>query len=332
MHFVRAGNGVEILAPQGPLCLDPAREAGVAVVSHGHEDHLPARPRKGEPPGEGDLVMTAPTLDLLKLRRPGGRGRAVKYGEEVVLNGASVLLRDAGHVCGSAMVRLEFDGHTILYTGDFSPAGGATSGRAQPERVDELVIEATYGDPRFSPPPRALVLANLESWVLRGLLGGSVALGAHELGRAQELIRFLNAAGVAPVVSGEIGRICAIYNAHGHDLAWHVLGSPKAEELAGNACYVVPQTYLKKTAPFVQRLKAEKGHAAYLSGWCQVYSYFENYAIDAQFPITDHATFPELLSFVEACAPKRVWTFHGKSERLAQEIEKRLGIPARALE
>lgn len=330
MHgLVRMGNGVEVLAPKGPIHLDPAKETAVAVVSHGHEDHLPRTTRGAL---DGAPVMTAPTLDLLKMRRPGGRGRAVKYGEEVLLNGASILLRDAGHVCGSAMAEIDVEGRRILYTGDFSPAGGVTSGKAVAQRCDELVIEATYGDPRFSPPPRALVLSNLETWVLKQLLGGSVALGAHELGRAQELIRFLNAAGVTPVVSGEIGRICAVYNSYGHDLAWHVMGSPKAAELAGNACYVVPQAYLKKTAPFVSRLAAEKGKAAFLSGWCQVYSYFENHAIDAQFPITDHATFPELIDFVAACAPKRVWTFHGKSEQLAAEVTRRLGIEATALE
>jgi Cft2 family RNA processing exonuclease len=78
-------------------------------------------------------------------------------------------------------------------------------------------------------------------------------------------------------------------------------------------------------------LSGEGGGGAFLSGWCQVFSYFDRYFIEAQFPLTDHATFPELLSFAKACAPKNVITVHGKAATLAAEVERRLGIPARPL-
>lgn len=328
--LVRLGNGIEVAGPRGTLHLDPSKDAPVSVTSHAHEDHLP-RARKRVDEAVVEATMTAPTLDLLRLRRPNGRGRAVRYGEAFDAAGLSVTLRDAGHVLGSAMARVETPLGSVLYTGDFCPAAGRTSGRAAPEACDLLVTESTYGEPRFTLPPRELVVANLESWLLKHLFRGSVALGAHELGRAQDLVALLNAAGVVPVVSMEIGRHAAVYNAHGHDLAWAVLGSPKAEELKGSAAYVVPQSWLKREHAFVARLREENAKAALLSGWCQVFSYFGSYAIDAQFPLTDHATFPELLAFAEACRPKEVLTTHGREDALAREIERRLGIPARPL-
>ncbi|MHB8585891.1 MAG: MBL fold metallo-hydrolase RNA specificity domain-containing protein [Thermoplasmatota archaeon] len=331
---VRAGNGVEVLAPEGVVHLDPARPAPWSVVTHAHEDHLPtggkgARRGKGSADDVRPSSMTPPTLDILRLRRPAATGTPLEFDHEVNMAGARLALHRAGHVLGSAMARVETPHGTVLYTGDFSPTGGTTSGKATAEPCDFLVIESTYGEPRFTLPPRDLVLANLETWALRRMLSGSVALGSHPLGRAQELIAFLNRCGIVPVVSGEIAQIAAIYNAHGQDLAWTVLGSPRDD--AGHRCYVVPHGYLRKDHPFASRLASEDGAGAYLSGWCQAFSYFERYFIETQFPLTDHATFPELLSFVEACAPKEVFVVHGRPAVFAAEVRRRLDIPARPL-
>lgn len=318
---VRLGNGVEVHEGDRLLHLDPDGEAAHAVVSHAHLDHV-----KGTTGGEG-AWMTPPTRDLFRSRRPGANARTVGYGEWFEAGGLTARLHDAGHVLGSAMVEVG----DILYTGDFNPTAGLLHQGAKPVPCGTLVIESTYGDPRMDLPPKALVLDTLETWTLRRLVNGSVALGAHPLGRAQELIAMFNRSGVTPVVSADIAQMTAVYNAHGADLNCIPLGSPKARELEGRACYVVPRQYLKKTADFAKRLRAEGGSGAYLSGWCHRYSYFRTYEIDAQFVLSDHAGFKELLGFAEASAPKRVFTIHGETESLASAMSERLGVPCTAL-
>lgn len=320
---VSAGNGVEVSSRGKTLFLDPNRRTADAVVTHGHDDHLT--------PG---AHMTPPTLDFLRVRRPArASGTALAYGVSADIADMRVRLHDAGHVFGSAMVEVETPEGSLVYTGDYNPRAGFTTGAAHPRACDVLVTESTYGDPRFDLPPRDLVVASLEAWTLRALLQGPVALGAYPLGRAQELVYMANRAGVVPVVSPEIGALTAVYNAYGHDLRYAVAGSDRARDLdtGAGALHVVPREWLKRDHDFARGLRARSGVAAYLSGWCHRYSYFGAYAIDAQFALSDHASFRDLLGFVAACAPKRVYTTHGAKMLLAREIRDRLGIQAEAL-
>ena len=316
---VTGGNGIEVASGASTLFLDPKRATDGSVVTHAHSDHLT--------PG---ATMTPPTLDFLRIRKPARSGTALAYGARGEVAGLRVCLHDAGHIFGSAMVQVETPEGTLLYTGDFNPRGGFTSAGAQPRACDVLVTESTYGDPRFDLPPRDLVLGSLEAWTLRRLLDGPVALGAYPLGRAQELVHFANKAGVVPVVSPDIAQLSAVYNAHGHDLRYAVHGTERARELEGSL-HVVPREWLKKDHDFARGVKARGGAAAYLSGWCHRYSYFGAYAIDAQFALSDHAGFSDILAFVDACQPREVFTTHGSSATLAKEIRKRTGRKAQPL-
>lgn len=318
---VTGGNGVQVSSGSSTVFLDPKKTTPDSIVTHGHTDHL-------TPGGH----MTPPTLDFLRIRKPTRTGQPLPYNKQVDVNGLKVELHDAGHIFGSAMVEVTTPEGNVVYTGDFNPRQGFTSGKAEPRACDVLVTESTYGDPRFDLPPRELILESLERWTLSRLLNGPVALGAYPLGRAQELIYIANRAGITPVVSPEIGALTAVYNAHGHDLGYAVAGSERARDLdASGALHIVPREWLKRDHDFARGLQSRNGSAAYLSGWCHRYSYFQAYAIDAQFPLTDHASFSDLVGFVEETKPKMVYTMHGAAASLAREVRKRLGIRAEPL-
>lgn len=318
---VRAGNGVEVHTSGGQvLYLDPKKTTAGSFVTHAHSDHLTP-----------DAHMTPPTLDFLRVRRPTRGGLPLPYGQETEVAGLRVTLHDAGHIFGSAMVEVRGPEGSLLYTGDFNPRAGFTSGKADPRACDTLVMESTYGDPRFDLPPREMVLESLEAWMLARLVKGPVALGAYPLGRAQELIALGNRAGLTPIVSPDIAALTAVYNAHGHDLSYAVAGTERARDMEHAALHIVPREWLKRDADFARGLRSRKGAMAYLSGWCHRYQYFNAYDIDAQFALSDHAAFRDLVAFAQATNAKRVYTMHGAAATLAKELRAR-GMNAVALE
>src|SRR2546428_5145061 len=172
---VRYEGGILVQEALKEVILDPARKTPGSVVSHGHMDHLTS-----------GGIMTPQTVAVLKVRR-GGTGQPLPYGKEIELNGFRVVLKDAGHGFGSAMVPLD----DLLYTGDFNPEGGSTCGRAQPEFVRDLIVDATDGRAGDNFPPEHDVESDLLNWLEMELAQGPVALGGGEVGEREE--------GISPV-------------------------------------------------------------------------------------------------------------------------------------
>ncbi|MGQ0535110.1 MAG: MBL fold metallo-hydrolase RNA specificity domain-containing protein [Methanobacteriota archaeon] len=327
---VLAGNGFELRAPHGTLHLDPQVLTGPSVVSHGHADHLYRRPGSRKPEaGTPYALMTAPTRDLLRLRRPGEDGEVAPFATRVAVGGFDVTLHPAGHVLGAAMV--ETDG--VLYTGDFSPQDGLTVPAARPVRCETLIVESTYGAPRWDLPPKALVLDQIAAWVRRRReQGGPIAFGAYPLGRAQELVALLNKEGIRPYVTAGVAAHCRIYGSHGIPLDFAEWDATLvADSRKDSSFYVVENAELKRGSAFAKMIRRAGGSLAYASGWCHAWSFFKQFDIDAQFPLSDHAGFSQLLEFVKRCEPERVYTIHGKTKELAAAVTQRLGIEARAL-
>jgi putative mRNA 3-end processing factor len=314
-------HGLTLSGLQGALRLDPGKPGpGPAIVSHAHLDHLR---------GDG-AHMTDPTRDFLAARTGSVDAKSLPLHKPCQLGGWEVTLHDAGHCLGAAMVHV--GGIDLVYTGDFSPVAALTTPAAKPVECDTLVIESTYGDPRWRLPPRDLALASMQAWLDATLPEGGVALGAYQLGRAQELVALLNQRGVVPAVTPDILALCDIYVKHGIALRYRA-ASPEEMygTLAPGVAMVVPRNLLLHASPYVRHVHEAHGKAAYVSGWCAVYSYFDKYAIDAQFALTDHASFDQLVAFAAACKPKQVYTVLGRTEPLAREIARRVGVPARPL-
>src|SRR3989442_2021259 len=188
---VRYEGGILVQEALKEVILDPARKTPGSVVSHGHMDHLTS-----------GGIMTPQTVAVLKIGR-GGSGQPIPYGKEIELNGFRVVLKDAGHVFGSAMVRVD----DLLYTGDFNPEGGATCGRAQPEFVRDLIVDATYGRPGYNFPPKHDVEADLLNWLEMELANGPVALGGEEFGQQPGLLAVGNPVGGVGAALETIARL-----------------------------------------------------------------------------------------------------------------------------
>lgn len=305
--------GIRVQDGDREVILDPKSRSPHAVVSHGHLDHLS--------PG---AYMTRETLDVMRVRLGEEDGVGLRYGEEREVNDLDVSLVDAGHVFGSAMIRVE----DVLYSGDVNPSGGPTCGTCQPRDCHTLVLEATYGKPYFAFPPKEDVLHDLLSWMEVALEEGPVALGAYEFGKGQELIALANELEVPVLVPDRMADLAAVYRAHGVDLRYRRYA--EAEE-AREGPYVLltsSRAFRRPGSPEVQEVLQRGGRTAFTTGWCALYDFRRSHALDAQFPLSDHGDFDDLLWFVEACNPRQVYTVFGYAEDLARTILDRLGVPA----
>ena len=313
MQVVHRG-GIVVQDGLRQLILDPHRKTPGSVVSHGHMDHLTS-----------GGVMTPETLEILRARRGSGTGMELPYGREMEVNGFAVTLKDAGHVFGSAMVRVD----DLLYTGDFNPEGGATCGRAVPEACRALVVDATYGRPGFSFPDKATVEADLLGWLEMELAEGPVALGGYVFGKSQELIALVNRLGIEVAVADPIADLADIYVQHGVPLAYRRISDLEESERRDPRVYILPPGWLRPPLDeSVSWLGSLRLRSAYVSGWAAFYDLRQRYGIDAQFPLSDHGDFEDIMAFIEACGPRVVYPVFSHASDLARAVERRLKIRA----
>jgi len=251
------------------------------------------------------------------------------FGKTVGIEGFDVMLAEAGHVLGSAMVRTD----DVLYTGDFDTFTGITCGAAVPRKCKTLIVEATYGDPRFVLPDQEGVVADILSWMEDCLERGPVILGAYEFGKAQDLVALANSLRVPVVVPDQIASICNVYRHHGVMLDFTRLSDASRELLGSPHVLVTSRKELRHpVADHVRGLRRKGASSAYISGWTAFWNFCASHDIDAQFPFSNHADFNRIMEFVQACEPREVYTVHGSCESLAGQITRRLGINARPLE
>ncbi len=303
-----------VTAASERIALDGKAEK--AFVSHAHFDHYRSLKK-------AELVLSSPqTMALLEAR---GKTAPVRFASAHQKDGARFTLLDAGHVLGSRMLYCE-NGESFLYTGDFLSEASFLGQGAKPVPCDTLLLECTYGSPEYAFSDRFEVYEQIGKWANAKLAAGNIAVvGAYALGKAQQVVAALNAAGICPVVSPDVAAVNAVYNQNGFSLDY-ACNDPSA--LRGAFAAVLPMHKVKP--PLASGLRQAYGRKAILSvatGWASQYTY----GVDQGFVLSDHNDFSGLVEFVQGCNPKKVYTTHGPGEKFARELQKR-GFDAKPLE
>jgi Cft2 family RNA processing exonuclease len=280
-------------------------------VTHAHSDHV----------GRHQTWIASPGTAALSERRWGARDLEVhEFGAPWQDEETTLTLLPAGHILGSAMVLLEHQGQRILYTGDFRLRHSATAEPCTPVPADVLVMECTYGEPRFRFPDRERELDRLGHFVATALARDEVpVLLAYSLGKAQEVARLMGDRGYAVALYGAAFEMLEVYRERGVRFA---RCEPYSVGPLRDTVLIVPP-HLASSA-MVRRLVRRR--VAFLSGWALDSSRSFVPRCDATFAISDHADFDELLEMVARVSPRRVLTLHGP-DRFADELRAR-GIDA----
>ncbi|MCX6965822.1 MAG: ATP-dependent DNA ligase [Verrucomicrobia bacterium] len=303
--------------PQADLWLDPRLPKPLAFVSHAHSDHT-GRHEK--------TIATTTTLRLMQARMGEWDGEkiALPFGESRDFENFRLRLLPAGHVLGSAQAFLETDQGTLLYTGDFKLRQGASAETAAHCQAETLVMETTYGLPRYVFPPFEEVMAQILKFCIESLEENSVpVLLGYSLGKAQEILACLRGAGLPVMLHSTISKLVPIYREEGIEFPEFSEWNP-AE--AANHVVICPPTAAGSRA----MAAVKKRRVAAITGWALDPGAIHRMRCDAAFPLSDHAGYDDLLRHVENVNPRRVLTLHGFASEFAADLRSR-GIEAWAL-
>ncbi|MEO1044987.1 MAG: ligase-associated DNA damage response exonuclease [Pseudomonadota bacterium] len=286
--------------------IDPMRAVDTALVTHGHADHA-----RG---GHKRVFATPETLAIMGLRyATGDEGYAMAYGESLDLRGVTVSYHPAGHVLGSAQIRLEYQGETVVVTGDYKRRPDPTCAPFEIVPCDVFITEATFALPVFRHPPTqeelAKVLALLDAQPKR-----SVLIGAYALGKAQRVIAELRLLGYdRPIyLHGALEKMCNLYGELGVDLGdlRPVAGTEKAD-MTGHIILAPPSALNDRWS---RRLPDPI--TAMASGWMRIRQRARQRNVELPIILSDHADWDELTSTIREVNPREVWVTHGREDAL----------------
>ena len=320
-----------LYCPPGDFYIDPWRKVDHAVLTHAHADH--ARP------GHGHYLAVASSAGLLSRRLGPVVLQKCEYGERIVHNGVTVSLHPAGHVLGSAQVRVEHGGQVWVASGDYkvTPAGAAHDPTCVPfesVRCDVFITESTFGLPIYRWRPDAEVFAGINAWWAANAAQGraSVLLG-YSLGKAQRMLAGVDASIGPIVVHGAVEPLNQAYREAGVALPDTLTISAVADKaLLQRALVVCPPGALQGGASGSAWLrKLGEASVAFASGWMQLRGARRRGGYDRGFVLSDHADWPGLLRAIGATGAQRVIVTHGSVPVMVRYLSSQ-GLQAEAFD
>ena len=311
VHYERG-----VFLPAQNVWLDPWDAKPFAFVSHAHSDHV--APHQ-------EIIVSERTARLVRARLAGDRKEIIlPFGQPMKVRGLDITLFPAGHIFGSAQFFLRAENGSLLYTGDFKLRPGKSAEPAEWTTADTLVMETTYGLPRYRLPPTDEVVVQIVAFCREAIESGEVpVLLGYSLGKAQEILCALDGACLTPMLHGSVYQMTRIYEQFGQAFCDYV--RYKADNVTGKVLICPPSANGSRMLERIPRKRV-----AMISGWAMDPNAIYRYQVDAAFPLSDHADYSDLLRYVELVQPQRVLTLHGFAAQFARDLRDR-GIEAWAL-
>lgn len=310
-----------LLCRAGGFHIDPWRPVERAVITHAHGDHAQA--------GSERYLAATPGLGVLRLRVGDDAPlQGLAYGESLKVGDVTVSLHPAGHILGSAQVRIEHAGEVWVVSGDYKLGPDPTCAPFEPIRCHTFISESTFGLPIYRWAPQPEIFNSINTWWAANKAEGKASLLlCYALGKAQRVL-----AGVDPEIGpvylhGAVQRITAAYRAAGVAMApTHMVGPAKRGDDWRGALILAPPSALH--TPWGRRFRPLV--SGFASGWMRIRGARRRRAVDRGFVLSDHADWPGLLAAIDATGATRVLVTHGHAAPLTQYLRER-GLDASVL-
>ncbi|HXT18930.1 MAG TPA: ligase-associated DNA damage response exonuclease [Gemmatimonadaceae bacterium] len=306
----------------GDFYVDPWEPVSRAVITHAHGDHARW--------GSANYLCSREGAGVLRTRLGAESPiQAVEWGEAVNINGVRVSLHPAGHILGSAQVRVEHQGEVWVVSGDYKTDPDPTCSPFELVRCHTFITESTFGLPIYRWPPEWQVFDQIRAWWQTNAHAGRASvLFGYALGKAQRLLAGLADCDIGPIYThGAVERLNADYRAADVRIAntRYAGDLPRGHGFAGSLIVAPPSasgsTWLRRFGEI---------STGFASGWMRVRGARRRRAVDRGFVLSDHVDWPSLLAAVEGSGAERVWVTHGTREPLVRLLTER-GIDARAV-
>lgn len=308
-----------LFCPAGDFFIDPWRPVPRAIITHGHSDHA-------RPGSERYLCHTASGPILRQRLGPAIHVDTLAYGEGLQLGPARVSLHPAGHVLGSAQVRVEVAGEVCVVSGDYKLAEDPTCTPFEPVRCHTFITESTFGLPVYQWPRAAEVQAEINRWWAANQQEGRTSiLFAYSLGKAQRLLAGLNPEQGPIAVHASIAQLLPAYAEAGVKLPDVLpLADGANQKLKGRGLVLAPAgvadaRVLRPLAPTA---------TATASGWMRVRGRRRWQNVERGFVLSDHADWPGLLATIAATGASSIGVTHGAVGPMVRYLREERGLDA----
>ena len=285
----------------GDFFIDPWRPVPRAVVTHAHSDHLTG--------GCGHYLVAERGVGVSRERLGQWQDRVegIAFGETRTINGVRVSLHPAGHILGSAQIRLELGGEVWVASGDYKTDSDPTCDAWEPVRCHTFITESTFGLPIYRWPAPRDVFGEINAWWRDNVAAGRTSLlFGYGLGKAQRLLAGLDR-DIGPIlVHGAVERMTALYRQAGVDLP-HTEYATTARGVSTGAMIVAPPS--ADGSVWARKFGAQS--TAFASGWMLVRGARRRRSVDRGFTLSDHVDWPQLLGAIDATGAERVLVTHG---------------------
>jgi putative mRNA 3-end processing factor len=301
--------GKGLYCEPGDFYIDPWKPVKKAVLTHAHADHTYRGNQHYLVPEEGKLLSRIRLGDEAEIE-------TATYGQTINFDSVKVSFHPAGHVLGSAQVRVEHKGEVWVASGDYKLMPDATCAAFEPQRCHAFITEATFGLPIYRWQPTRVIFEVVNDWWRANRDEGKASvLFAYSLGKAQRLMNGIDRSIGDIYTHGAVERLTQAYRESGVDLPnTTYVGSVENKKDFVGGLIVAPPSAAGST--WLRRFG--KHSTAFASGWMMVRGARRRRAVDRGFVLSDHADWPELLSAIEATHAEMVYVTHGFSEELVR--------------
>lgn len=290
-------------SPAG-VYIDPWRPVARALITHGHSDHSRY--------GHQAYLCTRAAAPVIRYRLGPVKIQTADYGQVITINGVRFSFHPAGHIVGSAQIRVEYQGEVWVVSGDYKLEDDGLSTPFEPVRCHTFITESTFGLPVYRWKPQSEVFTEINEWWRQNREEGKVSLlGAYALGKAQRLLSGLDSS-IGPIYThGAIENTNEVLRKQGVSLpeTIRVTVQVPRRNYPGAMVIATPgalgSSWARKFKPLTEGVA---------SGWMALRGTRRRRAVDRGFVLSDHADWAGLNEAVRATGAERIFVTHGYTE------------------
>jgi putative mRNA 3-end processing factor len=311
------GNG--IYCPAAEVYLDPWKPVQKAMITHGHSDHASW--------GHGSYLCTTSAAGVIKHRlNLVGNIQTVDFNKSIFINGVEFSFHPAGHIPGSAQIRVAHHGEVWVFSGDYKLENDGISEPFESVKCHTFITESTFGLPVYKWKSQKEIFDDINQWWRKNQAAGKVSiLAGYALGKSQRILKNVDPSIGKILVHGAVDSLTQLLRAQLTELppTTYVTSEMKKKDFEGALVVCPPSAigslWLRKFDPY---------SLAIASGWMGLRGARRRRGADRGFVLSDHADWTALNRAVEATGAERVFVTHGYSEVFAHWLSEK-GLEAK---